>query len=196
MIKSKAINPDASPKWTIWQTFAFRAFALYLILYYLFISYFGESFPFMEYVNGPLQSAKIAIGRFAYQALFHQQIKGRPFLDSYNTYMALLVFLLAAILISIVWTILDKGKRSRWLFKYMHVFARYYIVIILSYYALSKLLLVQGFNFPFNSLQPITRYDPSRILWSFLAASKGYQFFGGLMRLSPYYCCFSGGHRL
>src|SRR5579863_874087 len=99
------MNQDAQPQWTIWQTFAFRAFAIYLMLYYLFISDFSSSFPFLQYVNRQLQSAKIAIGRVAYQVLFHQQIKGRPFLDSYNTYMALLVFLLAAILCSIIWTI-------------------------------------------------------------------------------------------
>ncbi|MDB5141512.1 MAG: hypothetical protein JWQ66_225, partial [Mucilaginibacter sp.] len=30
------MNQDTTPKWTIWQTFAFRVFAIYLTLFFVF----------------------------------------------------------------------------------------------------------------------------------------------------------------
>ena len=176
------MNQYASPKWTIVKQFAFRAFSIYLILYFTFISGFGYGNPVFNYVNPPLQSVFSAFANFTFKIFFHREFKGDfPIGDSYLTYTGMFSFLLIAIFFSFVWTIIDKGSSFPKFFKFMHVFARYYLAIILFAFGIDKLVLLQFTLHPAQFLQPVGSMDPHMLFWVFVGASKSYQIFGGLM---------------
>lgn len=174
------MNQYASPKWTMIQQFAFRTFSIYLILYFILLSGFARD-PLFNYLNPYLETVYSAFANFAYKLFFHQDFKGIPISDSSLTYTAMLSFFLVAIVFSSVWTITDKGRKFPDLFKYIHAFARYYLVYVLFVFAIDKLVLLQFSPGPSQFLQPVGSIDPHMLFWIFMGASKSYQFFGGLM---------------
>ncbi|MDB5279745.1 MAG: hypothetical protein JWR61_4700 [Ferruginibacter sp.] len=172
------------PKWSITQQLALRAFSIYLILYFTFVSYFGDGDFVFRYINPGLQSLYSAFANFSYKLFFQHEFKEKPIIDSYLTYTAVFSFLLIAVASAIIWTAIDKGKRLLKLYKYMHVFARFYLAIILFDYAIDKLCLLQFTLHPAQFLQPVGNMDPHILFWLFVGSSKGYQFFGGLMEMT------------
>ena len=171
-------------KWAISQQLAFRAFSIYLILYFTFVSYFGDADFIFKYINPVLHSLYSAFANFSFKLFFHHEFKEKPILDSYLTYTAIFSLLLIAVALAIIWTVIDRGKSFPKLYKYMHVFARFYLAIILFGYAIDKLCLLQFTLHPAQFLQPVGNMDPHILFWLFVGTSKSYQFFGGLMEMT------------
>jgi len=167
------------------KVFVLRCYALYLILVFLFISNFLETYHFKTWVNKPFIGFTFYFTRFAGHVLLTKQFTGNlQFRDYYWTYIALLLYFFIALFIAFVWTVTDKGKWIRQFFNYTWVFARYYLAAILLGYGISKLLGDQ-FGQPDNAslIRPLGGFDPRSLFWEFMGASKSYQVFGGSLEV-------------
>jgi hypothetical protein len=166
------------------NTILFGALSLYLIFYFIFISDFASNYRVLWHVNTPLKYLSDALGLFLYKSFFKPDFKEIRFFDSYWTYSKLLSFLVIALIVAAIWTILEKGKGSRRLFANMHTFSRYYLFVALFLYGIWKIFENQFILSPHEFLRPIDFYNPQILLWTSIAASRSYQIFGGIMEVA------------
>ncbi len=171
-------NPQRFDKTT---TLLFRAYCLYLILYFLFISDFALNYRVLWHINAPLKYLSDSLALILFKAFFNPNFKEIRFWDSYWTYSKLLAFLVIALIIASVWTFADKGKGSRKLFVYMHAFSRYYLFVAMLLYGLWKIFGNQLVISPHQFFLPMDFYQPQIVIWTAMAASKSYPIFGGIM---------------
>jgi len=166
------------------QSFVLRSYALFLILVFLFISNFLETYHFKAWLNKPFIEFTICLTRLASHFLERPFTGNLQFRDYYWTHVALLLYLAIAIIIAFVWTIRDKGKASVHFISYAWVFARYYLAAILLGYGISKLLGNQ-FGQPDTSalIRPLGGFDSRSLFWEFMGASKSYQIFSGVLEI-------------
>lgn len=184
------MNQNNFLHWTQAQCFALRAFSLYLILYFLFISDFiGNNFyefAVLKDTNKPFQYITVALVNWINNLFLHKQFPGAVYIgDNYWTFAAALLFLIIAITTAGVWTIIDKGKNFPSFYKYMHVFARYYLGFVLLLYGIEKITLNQFGIQPSGLAESMGNYDSWHMFRTFMGISKSYKFFSGLMELIP-----------
>ncbi len=161
--------------------FLFRAFCLYLLLYFTFISDFASSYPVVWRLDELLKRISNALGLALNKAFFNPEFKEWRFFDSYWTYSKLIFFLVLSLIAAAVWTMADKGKRSQKLFVYMYAFSRYYLAIAILSYCLSKFFETQFYLELKNFLLPIYYSGPRAMFWTFMASARSYSYFGGLI---------------
>ena len=187
------MNQYTATKWSKMERFMFRLFSVYLILYILFISdfisgFFGDDFPLLQYLNKPFSFISKAFMELVNYLFIHKQsIESFGFQsDRFWVYAASISFFVVSIIISLLWTKFDKQKYHPFLFKWMHVIARYYLVFILSSYGIVKIF---EFQFSPNSqnalLYSLPDLSPHQLFWSFMGISKSYQIFAGLLEIIP-----------
>jgi len=162
--------------WSKAEKIAFRAFALYMIFYVLFISEYSSLF----HLNLNFISAGLTSG--INKLFIHKEFDGFiPTTDYYWAFMASLIFLVLAIIISLVWTLFE-GRRSFPVFtKCAYVVARYYLAFELLSYGVSKLDGIQFSILPTRLLQPVGSTDSFNLYWMSMGVSKSYSFFAGLL---------------
>src|SRR5258708_15652201 len=130
-----------SVQWNKTRIFILRSLALYLILVFLFVSNYLETYHFFAFLNKPFISTSAFITQKAGSLFLHKKfINSFEFRDLYQTYVALLLYLLIAIVTVLIWTIVDKGEKMSGFFNYVRIFARYYLAAILLGYGISKIL--------------------------------------------------------
>ncbi|CAG2535296.1 hypothetical protein MAR621_00124 [Maribacter dokdonensis] len=102
--------------------------------------------------------------------------------DKTYDYVLLFVLFIVAILGTIIWSILDKKKRTYEKLNYWFlVLSRYYLGYFMIYYGLFKIMPIQFGEIAFwRLLQPYGESSPMGLAWTFLAYSKGYNLFMGL----------------
>lgn len=171
------------PIWYRAKVFLLRAVSLYLILVFLFMSNYLDTYNFKPYLNQPFDHITIYLSSIASSIFFKKQYTPRlGFRDYCWTDIALLVYLFIAVMIAFVWTLADKAKKIPGLFSYTCVFARYYLSAILLGYGISKLFGDQFGQPDMTTLiRPLGDFDLRSLFWEFMGASKSYQFFGGLI---------------
>lgn len=164
------------------KLFLFRALSIYLVFYFLFISDFRGTYPFLQYINAPFKYLTLGLVRFIDSTILHWNFQGQLYFgDGRWTFIALLVFLVIAVLISLAWTLTDKGKTFPSLPKYIYVFSRYYLACLLLIYGTSKLYGNQFTLIPSILAQPVGNLDTHDLFWTFMGASKSYRIFAGLL---------------
>jgi len=161
----------------------FRAWCIYLILYFLFISDFLTIYRVLWHINRPLTYLSDSLGLLLNKLFFNPAFKEIRFYDSYWTYSKLLTFFILALVLASIWTYADKGQRSRKLFIYMHAFSRYYLFVGMFIYGIYKIFGNQLIISPHQFFQPMDFYRPQLVIWTAMAASKAYPVFGGIMEV-------------
>lgn len=180
----KLMSQSVTSNWTTTQHFLFRVFSLYLVLYFLFISDFRGSYPFLSYFNSPFKYLAVGLLRFTDKYILHLQFPGNFFFgDASWTFIALLIFLIVAIVIAMVWTFLDKGEGFTSFYKYIFTFCRYYLACLLFMYGTSKIYGYQFTLIPSVLAQPVGNLDSHDLFWTFMGASKSYRLFAGLIEV-------------
>jgi hypothetical protein len=97
----------------------------------------------------------------------------------------MLGLLTLALLITIVWTVMDQ-RRANYLSldRWMRVYLRYALGTVMLSYAFIKVIPTQfGFLTPGELLRPFGELSRFRVLWNFMAVSSGYTIFTGLVEL-------------
>jgi hypothetical protein len=165
------------------KVFVLRLLSLYLILVFLFVSNYLETYHFLAFLNKPFIRVSAFLSQIGGSLFFNKKFTDDfEFRDYFQTYVALLFYLLIAIITTLIWTVADKGEKAARFFNYTWIFARYYLAAILLGYGISKTLGNQ-FGRPdlASMIQPFGDHYPSRLFWEFMGASKSYQIFGGLL---------------
>lgn len=178
---------------TISQTFGVRAFSIYLVSYFLFISnfiagnYYYE-YPILKDINQPSQFITTSLMTLVNKVFLHQPLPDLFYFmgDNYWGLTSALTFMMLSFLIAFIWTLVDKGKKFPYLYKYLQVFARYYIAFVLLGYGLEKIDYNQFATDPISMLIRFGDNDRYHAFRSFMGISKSYKFFAGLIELIPF----------
>ncbi len=101
--------------------------------------------------------------------------------DTTYNYIQVFCFLIAAIAVAAVWTIIDRRPRhDARLYRILRVLVRYYLASVMIQYGVIKVIQSQ---FPSPTLdrllQPFGDASPMGILWTFMGVSQGYNIFTG-----------------
>jgi hypothetical protein len=180
------MKQNISVKWTKNELFVFRLFTVYFISHLIFFSqYFGGDL--YQYSGKLLSNISVAFIHLLNHLFLHKKLSGDLdyTADTIWGYTMVLSFFLIAIIITLLWTIIDKRKYHPVLFIYLHAIARYYLAFALLAYGFSKLFGNQFFIPQWGLITTLSDLPPQHVLWSFMATSKSYQIFGGLMEIVP-----------
>lgn len=178
---------------TIWQTFGVRVFSIYLVLYFLFISNFIAGNYYFEYailkdINQPSQFITTSLMTLVNKVFLRQPLPDWFYFmgDNYWGLVSALTFMTLSVIIAFVWTLIDKGRHFPSLYKYVQVFARYYLAFVLLGYGLEKVDYNQFATDPISMLVRFGDNDRYHAFRSFMGISKSYKFFAGLIELIPF----------
>src|SRR5262245_35537402 len=133
------MNQNVSAEWSKAYRIVFRLFFTYLVFYFLFISnVFIEGFPFLKYIHAPFEYISKSLTDFISRLFLHRKFEGGIDIGNINrlTYVAIATYFILALIITVIWSVLDKRKTYPILFKYLHVYARYYLAFILLGYGI------------------------------------------------------------
>lgn len=168
------MNQNISPAWRKYESFAFRAFSLYLLFYVFFMSDYSPRLR--------LNIICVELTRLTNKLFIHKAFPGFvPTADSYWAYVASLIFFILASLTALAWQAIDKRKTFYAFYEFVYVIARYYVAFELLYYGIEKLDGIQ-FTLQAERLIPsVGSTDPFNLYWISTGASKSYPFFGGLL---------------
>lgn len=181
---------NLSPSWSLWQKIIFRILFLFLLfftldyLYGTFAFVFGikdnyrEIEQFLSVLNQPLYWLDTHLFHIGYNP--KKNMNASP--DRAFGIVLYVTFFLLCLLISAVWSWLDRKRPSYNKLNYwFRAYLRYAVAIIMLNYGVIKLMLVQ-MPYP-DAVALLGRVgDQSRfnVLWNFMGASPAYQFFTGM----------------
>ncbi len=175
-----------TPEWNAAKKIGFRFLVAYTVLYSL--QHLLGNLPLLGVTAGPwlklMDASVLWLGRH----LFGLTITVRPAGSGDTTwnYVQLIFFLIAAALITAVWTAADR-KRPDYarLYDWLRVFVRYTLGTIIIGYGAYKVVPSQ-FPFPFidRMLEPLGNFSPMGLLWTFMGYSAAYNVFCGLVELT------------
>jgi hypothetical protein len=119
--------------------------------------------------------------------VFHVQKELRIYPDSdfLSGYLQHLFELIMALLVTAVWSILDRRRHNyRRLYGWFTLYLRFCLSITLFMYGFDKIVPNQfGSLTPSRILQPVGNLTLFEMLWTFMAASKGYTAFSGALEV-------------
>jgi len=99
-------------------------------------------------------------------------------------YVQVLLILLLSILVTIVWSVLDRRRRDyHTLHEYLRVYVRYALAFNMFAYGWDKVLALQfswSLPGPQRLAEPLGSYSPFALMWTFMGYSKPYTIFAGL----------------
>ncbi|HET9745449.1 MAG TPA: hypothetical protein VFP97_07050 [Chitinophagaceae bacterium] len=186
------MNQSFSTAWTKTELIIFRFAFCYLILYFVFLgSAFQVFLPFLQkfQFNTPFQYISDVFVGLVNRLFIQQKFADNIYKGDGDTswfYIAIFSYFLLAVLVTIVWTLFAKRTNYLFLFICVYTFARYYLAFILFGYGFGKLFGAQFFDpQPTYLMQPLGNIDSHTLLWTFMGASKAYNYFGGLMETIP-----------
>jgi hypothetical protein len=177
---------DLNVSWTLIQKLFFRFFFFFFLLYIFFNP--NGVFPYTAFFE-------------MYIPLFHLLIPwiGRHFLhlsyeitvftngsgDTTYDYVVVLFILFLSTLGCLVWTILDRHRKSyNLLYYWLTVAVRYYLAgTILSYGFVKVFKLQFPYPNPYRLLEPYGNSSPMGLAWTFMGYSQGYNFFTGFSEI-------------
>ena len=182
------------PHWSFARRFAFRFACVYFLLYSFpqpLQALFGASFPPgwatkpWETVAGWYDSGSSAFYVWIGKLVFGVQIEIVPTGsgDTLLAYVQLPTMLALALLGAAIWSYFARNftQHTR-TYQWLRVYLRYVVAVTLLGYGLYKVFPLQ-FGTPRldRLMEPYGESSPMGMLWTFMAASVPYTFFGGLM---------------
>ena len=176
---------DAQPKkWSFFEKLGFRFIASFFMLFV---------FPFpltqipqigvvLRYYNQLMEFITLQTGKYVWgiQETFKNTPNGSG--DRLYNWANYGTILILAIVITLVWTALDRRRPAyRILSKWFALFVTYYLAAFMFSYGFAKVFYLQ-FGFPsFERLfQTYGHSSPMRLMWTFMGASKTYTVFAGM----------------
>ncbi|HEY7216373.1 MAG TPA: hypothetical protein VIC28_17260 [Thermoanaerobaculia bacterium] len=171
----------APVQWGLIQRIAFRFVCCYFFLY--IFPFPLEYIPFVDKLGGPYQNLLHALATWVGKHVFGVEItvftNGSG--DTTYDYVVAFCFAVLAAAAALVWTLLDR-KRAHYtrLHEWLRIYVRFFLAVSMVSYGAFKVLPSQ---FPSPSLdrllQPFGDASPMGLLWTFIGASRAYEFFSG-----------------
>jgi hypothetical protein len=173
--------------WNSYRKIGFRFAFIFFILFIVLLDWsVNPVFSYLYYEGGLAEFLDVIINRTG-KNLFHISYTIiSPYDGQHNdrTYTYLLYFLMimAALLGTITWTVLDR-KRTNYdtLYYWLTTIIRYYLAFTLFLFALEKFFKLQ---FPDLGLyllsEPVGNLSPMNLAWAFFGYSYGYNIFMGI----------------
>ena len=182
------MNQNPSAAWSKTERVIFRFTFCYLCFYFLFFgNFFLSLFPVIENVHKPIKDVSDHFIRFINNLFIHKKFDTNIYTGmgdtSWFVITSFLYFILSFI-ITVAWSFWDPRKSYQKLFSYIHTYSRYYLAFVLFLYGLDKIFLNQFHPpTPDNLMQPLSNIDLHTLLWTFMSASKSYNFFTGAIEV-------------
>lgn len=174
--------------WNIYKKISFRFFFLLLSLFIILNN--NGAFTFLSSV---LQLPNLVLHdlipwfskhiiHYNYDFTIYTNGSG----DTSYDWVLLLFMFLVSVIGSIIWSVLDRKRKSyNAAYYWLVVLVRFYLAFTLIFYGLIKVVKLQ---FPDPSLtrllQPFGDASPMGLAWTFLGFSKGYNIFMGIVEVS------------
>ena len=183
-------NTTETSQWLFIQKLAFRFFFIYFVLQVQSWSWFFSWIPGVDFLLGYLNQGMDWMVETANKHIFHVREVLVPMGGSGDTsygWAQLWLFLSLALFGGIIWTILDSKRKNYVVLDFwLRTVIRYYIILVLLTYGLSKVF-IQQMGFPLISqlATPLGDLLPMRFSWLFIGYSDGYQIFSGVMEVLP-----------
>lgn len=178
-----------APRWSVPTRIAFRFCFLYLGLYIVLTQMFTSLVLFTTNDSGALELDTTAPARAIVVWLASHVFRiGQPIVtvetgsgDRYYDWIILFCILTLAVLVTVIWSALDRGHESYpKLYKWFRLFIRFALAATMFTYGAFKVVPLQ---MPFP---PLTRlletygnFSPMGVLWSSIGASPAYEIFAG-----------------
>ena len=179
----KSHNND---QWSSVKKYVFKFFFIFLFLVvyqmfsrFLFRFFFGEDnmdflyFPSFFVQNYILQLHEVPI--------WTHLVSGGT--DTFDDWVQQLAFILLALIVAGIWTLLDRKRRNHeTLYQWTKVAVRYFLGSVMLLYGLNKLFLIQ-MQYPKLShfYTPLGDFKPMDLAWTFFGYSPPYEFIGGFL---------------
>ncbi len=105
--------------------------------------------------------------------------------DTAIDYGFLLLAIIISIVVTIVWSLIDRQKYNyNKLYKLLYVYVRYFVAVVLLEYGIAKIF---QYQFPPLTIwqynEPLGNSSPMGLLWKFMGHSAGYNWFTGLVEI-------------
>ena len=173
---------SADQQWSWWRKILFRFFCIYLLLYITPWTWLGN-LPLLGLIGEYYDQAETWLIQLTNTHLLHMSSVRLPSNGSGDTtynYAHVRFLLVAAIVGSVVWTIVDKRKNYNTAYYWLLVLVRYYVAMQALFYGIIKLFVQQMIFPPLSALAtPLGDLLPMRLSWYFIGYSAPYQFFSG-----------------
>jgi len=174
--------------WNIYKKISFRFFFLLLPLFIILNN--NGAFTF---IAGVLQLPNAVLHQFIpwfakniihYNYDFSIYTNGSG--DTSYDWLLLLFIFLISVIGCIVWSVLDRKRKSyNTAYYWLVVLVRFYLAFTLILYGLIKVIKLQFPDPSLNRLlQPFGDASPMGLAWTFLGFSKGYNIFMGIVEVS------------
>ncbi|WP_179343482.1 DoxX family protein [Winogradskyella ursingii] len=160
--------------WSTKSKIAFRFVFSYFVLYI-----------FLMFCSGLFESPFRWIGRTILGFNYDFDISGFGSGDHTYAYITLFVNAVVAVIVSIIWSLLDKNRPSyNKLFYWFLVTIRVFLIVFMLLYGFVKVFQIQ-FRSPslIHLLQPLGEFSPMGLAWTYMGYSKGFGVFAGLMEI-------------
>lgn len=175
----------ASPAWGPLKRFLLRFGFVYFLL--LMVPVDVGFLPFGGTVIRPYEALWESVGTSVGQQVFGVTVdvvfNGSG--DKTYDYVRTFCHLVLAVLLGLLWTILDKKQaRDPWLHEWFRVYLRLSLAMAMIVYGAMKLIPTQfGSLGYYRLLQPFGEASPMGLLWTFMAASPAYTAFSGAVEM-------------
>ena len=178
-------NPN---KWSLLQRIFFRFFFVYFMLNISPWSWLDNTVPGINYVTEYYDKAISWITELFNRLWFHFEktnIVNNGSGDTSENWEMIYTFFILAVAGTLLWSILDRKRKSYIRANYwLLTFTRYYVIINCFIYGIIKLYCLQMI-FPNQSqlATPLGDLLPMRFAWMFIGYSSPYQMFSGAMEV-------------
>ncbi|MEP6701310.1 MAG: hypothetical protein ABJA85_08335, partial [Bacteroidota bacterium] len=175
---------ESMPAWTTTRKLLFRFLFVYILLFILTLSFPHPYIPDLPSLIAPFFEQ---IVQWAGDKIFKikHPYTSQLISDSTGLYIHLLLLFVYSFVITIVWTIIDKRKKSYSILSYwFRVFVSYYLAYYLLSYGLNKL-----FKWQFYLPEPNTLFTTlgntyrDLLYWSTMGTSHSYNIFLGSLEI-------------
>lgn len=181
-VQDEYVNP-----WPLWQKVLFRFFFIYLLLH-VFSWPFFQGIPLLGLIGGMQRFLSETLVHAFNEYILHFREELVPPNGSGDTsfgWAQILCYLFIAFTGSIIWSIIDRKRKSYYRASYyLNTSLRFYIAFISFTYGIIKVFALQ---MPFPSLSdmatPMGDFPPMRFSWHFIGYSPVYQIFSGAMEV-------------
>jgi hypothetical protein len=177
-----AMEPESAPvRWGLAKRILFRFTCVYFFLY--IFPFPLDLIPYVDVAIAPYQTLWQSFVPWVGQRVFGVEItvftNGSG--DTTYDYVRVFCFAVLAALAALVWTLLDR-KRAHYarLDEWLRVYVRFSLAVAMISYGAYKVIPSQFPSPPLDRLlQPFGDASPMGLLWTFIGASKSYEFFSG-----------------
>jgi uncharacterized membrane protein YphA (DoxX/SURF4 family) len=176
------------PAWPLAQRIGFR-----FVFAYCFVYIFAFPLGLIPWLSGALAAyGRVwnALAGWVATHLLHLPGlswtgEGNGSGDTTEDYVMTLVQLGVALLVTVLWSVLDRRRRDyRRLFDWLHLYVRWFLFFFMLTYGLMKVIKTQfPLPGPDRLLQPYGESSPMGLLWTFMGQSTAYTIFAGSLEV-------------